>query len=173
MVARVQITDDLIETIDRVNADDYVLVIKSNGDLSGIVTSADLGAALADIARPYLLILQCEEALRDLVRLCLERAIVSPDDITEAMQSKERTFKGEIADLPFGDLVKVATHPPIWSASSHRTDRSVLLDELGEVARLRNEVMHFREHSPASVRVQARLNGVIAEVLSLTAGLDK
>ncbi len=52
-VASVGLGDDLLETIDRINQDDYVLVVKKNGDISGIVTSADLGDALAAIARTY------------------------------------------------------------------------------------------------------------------------
>lgn len=167
----VVVDDDLLEAIDRINQQDYVLVVKKNQDLSGIITSADLGEALAAIARPYLLISQCEEAVRKLIRRCLELGVLSGDEIKEAALSPRYVIDGDIDDLPFGDLVNVLNTDTVWKASSFRTDAATLRAELNDVARLRNEVMHFRKHSAHTLAVGSRLSAVVGELKSLTRGL--
>lgn len=170
-VVTVKVSDSLIETIDRINEQDYVLVAKTNDDISGIITSADLGDTLASIARPYLLISQCEEALRGLIRQCLESAVLSGEEVAKAMLSSTRTFDGEVDDLPFGDLVNVLKTDAVWEASSFRTDAATLRKELNDVAQLRNEIMHFRKHSDHTLGVRSRLPFIVNEVKALSRGL--
>lgn len=172
-VAKAELDDDLLETIDRINQDDYVLVVKGNGDISGIVTSADLGDTLAAIARPYLLVSQCEDAMRTLIRRCIDLAVIGAADVNDATLSKDRAFKGEVADLPFGDLINILGLDAIWQASTFRTDPKTLRADLGLTAQLRNEIMHFRKHSAATEALRDRLPYVIAEVGSVIEGLPK
>ncbi|MEW1962956.1 CBS domain-containing protein [Microbacterium sp. NPDC077644] len=170
-VAIVNLDDDLLETIDRINQDDYVLVVKENGDISGIVTSADLGDALAAIARPYLLVSQCEDAMRHFIRRGLELSIINAGDINRATLSKGRAFAGAVDDLPFGDLINILSMEALWKGSSFRTDPSALRADLNLAAQLRNEIMHFRDHTPKTEAVRDRLPFVIAELRSVLDGL--
>lgn len=170
-IAIVELDDDLLETIDRINQDDYVLVRKKNGDISGIVTSADLGDTLAAIARPYVRISQCEEALRELIRRCLDESVITERDVIQAIRSKDRVFAGEVDDLPFGDLTNILSIDAIWEVSSFRTDPRTLRHHLGLVAQLRNEIMHFRKHSDETEAVRDRLGFVVDEIRSLIQGL--
>lgn len=170
-VAKVGLDDDLLEIIGRINQDDHVLVVKENGDISGIVTSADLGDALAAIARPYLLVSQCENAMRQFIRRCIDLAIIDEADVNEATLSRERPFAGVVDDLPFGDLINILSLSVLWSASSFRTDPVALRADLSRAGKLRNEIMHFRDHTPETEALRERLPNVIAEIQSVIEGL--
>lgn len=170
-VAQVQLDDPLLELIPRITQDDYVLVVKENKEISGIVTSADLGDALLALTRPYLLVSECEDALRNLVSRCLELSILGEEDVRGSILSSSKAFSGQPEELAFGDLVKVLKKEQIWAATSARIDQQALGDALNEVAWLRNRVMHFRELETRAESVRDQLPHIIAEVKALNASL--
>ena len=49
----------------------------------------------------------------------------------------------DIADLTFGEYVRLLEHPEIWRKLNLKIDRVVLTTLLENVRKVRNEVMHF------------------------------
>ncbi len=109
--------------------------------------------------------------MRQLIRRCLELSIIDAAKVNEATLSKGRPFNGVVDDLPFGDLTNILSLGVVWSASSFRTDPTALRADLNLAAQLRNEIMHFREHTPKTEAVRDRLPFVIAELRSAIDGL--
>lgn len=166
-VRKVAVDSDLVSAIGTVNTDGYVLVTRDHGAISGIVTSADLGDALAGIAGPYLSISGCENAMRQLVLGCLAEGALDAGDVTSAVLDVNKTFDGDVNDLTFGDLVNVLALTKAWAAIGKGYDKGVLVDQLNRVCALRNKIMHFRKQDekdevtavllPSVVRVLERL----------------
>lgn len=170
-VSPVPIDTPLLEVIPTITEKDLVLVVKANQDISGIVTSADLGDVLADIARPYLLVSRCEAALRELVQKCLELGVVSAVDVSDRMMSSDSEFSGDPASLTFGDLLNTLKLDAIWSFATLRTDRATLQGAMGDVVELRNAVMHFRTLTEKHKSVIARVPYVTDEIEALAASI--
>lgn len=170
-VRQVRLDGDLISEIAHITDDDYVLVVDDAGGVSGIVTSADLGAYLAEFAEPYLLLSRCEDALRNLINHALECGVLTREDVALTMRSTVQKFEGKIENLPFGDLVNVLEHDGLWDAVTYRTDRKELCQQLNKVAQLRNQVMHFRDGVDELADVEARLPYIIREVEAVTASI--
>lgn len=149
--------DDLLASIASINATGYILVENADRTISGIVTSADLGEALGDIARPYLLLSEIEETLRGLVRAALRDGTLGEDDVRRSLEPSGRTFSGEPATLTLGDIANILASANGWSALGTRYDRGALNRSLGDVTRLRNKVMHFRKLDDSDRAVAAQL----------------
>ncbi|PPH52624.1 hypothetical protein C5C49_08425 [Rathayibacter sp. AY1E2] len=162
----VLLDSDLLDAIPMVNANGYVLVTDSRGFLSGIVTSADLGQALSDIANPFLLVERCEMSLRKIVDELLDSRLLSEKELLESLPSSaSKEFKGS-SDLTFGELSRIVTSPVAWKSFGARMDRKEVSNSLDRIARLRNILMHFRERDDEFGRAQIELPKM-AQILSI------
>ncbi|WP_104198607.1 HPP family protein [Cryobacterium sp. Y29] len=143
-IKSVPLDSDLLEAIPVINRDGYVLVVNPEGDISGIVTSADLGDALADLAGPFLSVAECERMMRDLIADCLARAHLDVERVTLILKMAE-PFDGNVAGLAFGELVTLLVTPDVWALLEGGYERNVMADQLNQVSEIRNRIMHFRD----------------------------
>ncbi|WP_162240147.1 CBS domain-containing protein [Rathayibacter sp. Leaf296] len=115
--------DELLTAIEKINKTGFVIVTGPSGEISGIVTSADLGQALADIARPFVLVERCEGELRRIVVELLDSGPISRSEINALISRPKMTDSSSPSDLTFGDLVAVVTAQSVWSVLDTHYDR--------------------------------------------------
>lgn len=139
------LTADLLGAIDTINEFGYTLVTKGDEELSGIVTSADLGATLALIARPILLLERLEDRLHYILGRLHDRGIVNASHFTKPASEAAGTIEVRIEDLPLGEKIRLTTDPNRWHYVTNSFDRQAIVNSLNGASSLRNRLMHFRE----------------------------
>ncbi len=135
----------LFEALTPIARHDYVLVRNSaDNRISGIITSSDLGQQFRQLAEPFLLIGEIENQLRRLLdgKFSADELQVSrnPDDPGRPIAS--------IADLSFGEYIRVLEEPGRWARIGLKLDRATMKDDLDRVRAIRNDVMHFDPDPP-------------------------
>ncbi|WP_181118514.1 HPP family protein [Rathayibacter sp. AY1B5] len=170
---QVSLDSDLLDAIPLINDNGYVLVTDSRGFLSGIVTSADLGQALSDIAKPFLLVERCEMSLREIIDELLGSELISEEELLGSLPSSaSKRFTGS-ADLTFGELSRIVTSPVAWKHFNARVDRIEVSKSLDRIARLRNILMHFRERDDEFGRAQVELPRMAQVLSSLSSSIAR
>jgi len=132
-------SDPLLDHVDTIAEAGYVLVKDATNLITGIVTSADLSKAFADLANPFLLLGEIEGWLRRIVDRCFGAddlaAYVDPDDPDRQIEAA--------MNLTFGEYVRLFQDPDAWDKLGLRADRRVFCAHLDEVRETRNAIMHF------------------------------
>lgn len=135
----VKSTAHLLDVVPIVAEKGFVLVQAVDGSLSGIVTMADLSLQFANLANPFVLIGEIEWWLRkalDSVFSPRELAgFRNPDDPDRDVESA--------ANLTLGEMIRALERKTNWERLGWTADRTVFLEALGDVRRIRNETMHF------------------------------
>jgi hypothetical protein len=117
----------------------YVLVRARDKKITGIVTASDLRMQFHSLTEPFLLLREIELH----VRRILQRRLYAEDlRCLDSCSIPTRVSK-QIADLTFGDYVRLVQIPHIFSKLNLPVDKAVLTDLLDGVRMLRNDVMHF------------------------------
>ena len=160
--------EPLLAAIKRIEEDEYVLVQKANGQLSGIVTSADLSRQFHRLGEPFLLIGQIENYIRMMIRPKFEVAELA---CSKNPQDTEREIS-DVADLSFGEYKRLLEKPDRWEKLGLRVDRGKFVVELDKVREIRNDVMHFdpdgiEDESLETLRAFARLLQELAELKAI------
>lgn len=158
---RFRLDDDLLRAIDVVNHHGYVIVVGARDEIVGIVTSADLGSALGDLAQPFLYFERLEDNLRKMFDLLRESGALSAEDVERALPRTPRDTSGPAHDFTLGDLVAVLTDATVWDRVSVRFERSTFLRSLQSAVAARNKIMHFRSLTPADERTVASLPNLV------------
>ena len=118
---------------------EFVLIKKTDGTISGIVTLADISAQFITFTEPFLLLEQIENHIRQLLdgKFLVEelQAICNQSD-------HERQIEF-IDDLTFGDYVRLIENPENWDRLNLSIERSHFIKYLNSVREIRNDVMHF------------------------------
>ena len=117
----------------------YVLVRASDKRITGIVTASDLSLQFQALAEPFLLLREIELHVRQL----LAGKVHAPDFQVLAAATPAPRVPNGIADLTFGDYVRLFQHPAIWAKLGLRIDSVELTKLLDDVRTIRNDVMHF------------------------------
>ena len=118
----------------------YVLVRdQRDRKITGIVTASDLSLQFQALSEPFLLLREIELHVRQIL---VERVTDEDFDLLEAGSPSARKPK-DIADLTFGQYVRLIQHPQVWSKLNLKIDAQVLTKLLEEVRIIRNDVMHF------------------------------
>jgi predicted transcriptional regulator len=130
----------LFDAIPTIVKHGYVLIKdQKNRKLTGIVTASDLSLQFQQLAEPFILLREIELHIRRLLqgKITVDdlKAFVSPDDPDRKPSS--------IADLTFGEYVRLFQHPEIWRKLSLKIDKACLTAQLEDVREIRNDVMHF------------------------------
>lgn len=127
--------DKLLDRIPEISRHGFAFVAES-GTLRGIITTADLSERFAMLAGPFLLISEIERRVRRHIdKVC------SLEDI-RAASSKNRLQS--VHGLTFGNCRYVLMNTGIWDRLGWDVDHGLFLEDLKEVNKIRNEVMHFR-----------------------------
>jgi len=129
----------LFEAIGIIVDHDYVLVQNQDKTISGIVTASDLSKQFKDLAEPFLLIGECESLLR---RLISDK--FGEDELRNVRDPNDpsRIVTG-VADLTFGEYVRLIEEPARWSKLNLSIDRCEFIKRLDRIREIRNDIMHF------------------------------
>jgi CBS domain-containing protein len=130
----------LFDAIPTIVKHGYVLIRdQKNKKLTGIVTASDLSLQFQQLAEPFILLREIELHIRQLLHGKITAAdlqtIGSPVDPGKQPES--------ISDLTFGEYVRLFQHPDIWAKLTLKIDKACLTEQLEEVRKIRNDVMHF------------------------------
>lgn len=128
----------LFAAIDRIVANQYVLIRDAQNKISGIVTTSDLSIQFHQLAEPFLLLSEIENHIRKLVdgKFTLRelRSVCSPTEPRDIQT---------VADLTFGEYVRLLENPDHWSKLKLELDRGAFVKKLNVVREIRNDIMHF------------------------------
>ncbi|WP_185715054.1 CBS domain-containing protein [Gulosibacter macacae] len=136
---------DLLDAIPIVGDSGYVLVVDSKNNLSGIVTSADLGEVLVRIGGPVVLFERLEESLRRTISNLKSSDRISRADIQRAIPNSPRPHDGPHEDFTLGEVASILMDSSVWAKTDTSYDRSTFKESLDRAVALRNHVMHFRK----------------------------
>jgi predicted transcriptional regulator len=118
---------------------EVVLVRKPDKTISGIVTVTDLAEQFVSMAGPFLLIEQIEKHLRKLLD-----GKFSEDELQKFTNPANQVLPiGVLSDLSFGDYVNIIANPEMFEKLELSIERAPLIERLGAVRKIRNDVMHF------------------------------
>lgn len=132
--------DSLLEHVRTIADAGYVFVRERKSNLViGIVTAADLSVEFENLANPFLLLGEIEGWLRQIVDRHFSAddlaGYVDPDDPDRQIEAAE--------SLTFGEYVRLLQSPDAWATIGLAADRQVFVEQLDEVRRIRNTIMHF------------------------------
>jgi predicted transcriptional regulator len=138
-----EISDErsIFDAIPIVVAHDYVLIRDSTNRISGIITASDLSLQFRELTEPFLLLSEIENLVRNLIGQHF-----TPDELKSACESADtsRLDKVEtVADLNFGEYIRLLQNPERWSKIGLSIDRVAFCLSLDRVREIRNDVMHF------------------------------
>jgi CBS domain-containing protein len=131
----------IFDAITIIERHDCVLVRdrEAGNKIIGLVTAADISNQFKQLAEPFLLLGDIENHLRTLIGQCFSKETLqsakNPSDSTREIQ--------EVADLTFGEYVRILETPANWDLLQLNLDRSMLVKQIEEVRKIRNDVMHF------------------------------
>jgi CBS domain-containing protein len=143
-------TASIFDAIGVVAQHDYVLVRDATQRISGILTASDLTQQFRDLSEPFLLISEIENHLRNMIaaRFCLQ-------DFEAVQDPSHRRNIATVADLSFGEYVRLLESEDNWVRFGLKLDRAYFCSRLEVVRKTRNEVMHFDPDGIEPVQLQA------------------
>lgn len=141
LVSAVELSADasLFAAIGVIVEHEAVVIRGSDQKITGIVTTSDLSLQFRQLAEPFLLLGEIENHIRRLIdgKLTTEevKAVCNPEDTGRDVQT--------VADLTFGEYVRLLESPSQWGKLNVHVDRSSFVKQLDRVREIRNNVMHF------------------------------
>jgi CBS domain-containing protein len=138
--AEVKADRSIFEALAHIARHDYVLVRDATDKkIVGIVTSSDLGQQFRQLAEPFLLIGEIENHIRRVLDGKFQKTDLEgcrdPGDSGRPINS--------IADLTFGEYIRVLEDPTRWDRTGLKLDRAAVIKDLNRIRDIRNDVMHF------------------------------
>ncbi|MFJ3466651.1 CBS domain-containing protein [Pseudomonas sp. NPDC090201] len=131
--------DSLFSALPRIVEYSYVLVRSQDQRITGIITTTDLSTQFKQLSEPFLLLAEIENHIRTLIDGRFTKgelaSIVNPSDNGREIES--------VADLTFGEYVRLFEDQSLWSKTNLKVDRKTFIKELDKVRIIRNDVMHF------------------------------
>lgn len=118
---------------------DFVLVRQKDKTISGIVTVTDIGEQFIAMAEPFLIIEQIENHIRKLLD---QKFNTDELNFPSSYDEKPKTVTS-LSDLTFGQYVKILEDPKKFEKLKINIDRVLIVKQLDEVRKIRNDVMHF------------------------------
>ena len=135
----ISIAAPLFNAIEDISEHGYVLVRGKDLKITGIVTASDVVNQFRQLAGPFLAIGEIEGHLR---RLIHRRFTV--DELKKAsLDEGEESRIGGLADLTFGDYVRLLEKKQNWRRLDLYIDRVGFIKALEEIRKIRNDVLHF------------------------------
>jgi predicted transcriptional regulator len=129
---------ELRDVLPILEASDFVFVRDANDVIAGIVTTADVVHAYGELATPFFLIGELDQALRQVISRTFTigevTSLCDPDG-----SRKIESFD----DLSMGDYQRVLENPDLWDKLGWPLERTVFIRRLSELREIRNDVMHF------------------------------
>lgn len=133
------IKDDmpLLHAIKKIYKYDFVIVMNKERDICGLVTTSDISSEFLQITEPFLLLEQIENRIRQMLggKILLEH-------IQEMCKDPDRKVEW-IDDLTFGEYLEILKRPEHWDQLNLQITKTMLINQLDEVRKIRNRIMHF------------------------------
>jgi CBS domain-containing protein len=142
----------LFEVIDEIAKHDYALICDRTKKIVGMVTSDDLTMAVGQLSEPYVLLREIESHIRALITrggfsVVEMRKVRAPSD-------RARPVNG-VVDLTLGECIDLIELPESWSRLMIWPPRTLFIQDLKEVNRIRNDIMHFRSADICQQKLEA------------------
>lgn len=137
-----QLNDPLFTSVKAI-LDHEVVLVKNQNLVCGIVTVTDIGEQFIALAEPFMIIEQIENHVRKLMdgKFSLEELLDAISPVTDGREIKN------LSDLNFGEYILVLEKPRNFEKLDLQLDRVVFKNQLDEVRKIRNDVMHFDPES--------------------------
>lgn len=136
-------SDNLLDHVDRIISDEYLLYKDPDNQVRGIITASDLALAYDRESSLFLRLGEIESRLRT----ALDR---SPIPALKRFISNNRKtpdpFRGAI-DMQFGEYVAALQDSDVWRKSGINLDKESVTNLLDRVRAVRNSTMHFTSSS--------------------------
>ncbi len=134
----VSYTADLIETLPTIQGREFVFVRGPDNTVTGIVTLADVVDAYGQMASPFFIIGRIDQCLRRIVE-----ATVPVGTITQLCDPDGLRGLTSCDQLTVGDYQRILENPDCWAKLGWALHRKTFCARLGEIADVRNNLMHF------------------------------
>ena len=135
----ISIEAPLFDAIGYISEHGYVLVKGKDRKITGIVTASDLVQQFRQLTGPFLVIGEIEGHLRRLIHRKF-----TVEELRNASVDQEASARIEgLADLTFGDHMRLLENRDNWSRLDLRIDRREFIANLDAIRKIRNDVMHF------------------------------
>lgn len=128
----------LIDAVAAIERRQFVLVRGLKNKIHGPVTATDIADQFRQLAEPFLVMGMIEGQLRRLLWSMPLEVIRNAKDGDD----EDRTVES-VADLTFGEQVRILENPDNWALLGLELDRAAVVRQLHEVRVLRNRIMHF------------------------------
>jgi predicted transcriptional regulator len=128
----------LREVLQTLEESDFIFVRDDKNLISGIVTTADVVHAYGELATPFFLIGELDQALRRVISRTFTIEEIRPLCGLSASRVIE-----SFDDLSMGDYQRVLENPVMWEKLGWPLDRAIFAKQLNELREIRNKVMHF------------------------------
>jgi CBS domain-containing protein len=117
----------------------YVLVRNETQKVTGIVTASDLSLQFRTLTEPFLLLSEIENLIRNMVgtRFTIAQLLTARDP------EGDRREIHSVADLTFGEYIRLLENAERWSQLQLPIDRVLFCKDLDKIRRIRNDVTHF------------------------------
>lgn len=129
----------LFDAIEIIARRELVLVRDAERKISGLVTTSDISLQFRSLAEPFLLLGEIENHIRRLIdgKFSVEKlvAVRDPADADREVRN--------VSDLTFGEYIRLLEAPENWQKLGFNLARPQFVARMGEIRRIRNEVMHF------------------------------
>jgi CBS domain-containing protein len=130
----------LLDALTTIQQAGFVFVRGSDEKVYGIVTAADVVGMYDDAATPFFLIGEIDQELRQLIEDTFDEQTVVD---TLSSRSPFTTFE----KMTMGQYRAVLENRTLWEQLAWPLDRKIFIDRLGEIVRIRNDIMHFNRDS--------------------------
>ncbi len=137
----VRSSDSVFDAMQAIVTHDYVLVRGISEKIDGIVTASDLSLQFHDLTEPFLLLSEVENLVRNLIGDRYEISELSA--ACDPRDSGRATNIETVADLNFGEYIRLLQKEERWSKLQLAVDRVIFCQHLDEIREVRNDVMHF------------------------------
>jgi len=138
-VVTLNIDEPLFSAVQYVLQKEVVLVRQKDRTISGIVTATDIGEQFIALAEPFLIIEQIENHIRRLLDHKFTR-----DELKTSIPTEEKPKEiKSLSDLTFGQYVRIVEDPKKFEKLKLSVDRGLIVKQLEQVRKIRNDVMHF------------------------------
>lgn len=138
-VTIISANDTLFDAVNIIIKKSVVLIKDDKNEISGLVTTTDIGEQFVNMSEPFLVLETIENHLRNILDGKFSLTV-----IREFVKMEGQSKKIEaISDLTFGQYVRLMESPDHWDTLKLNIDRSTFVKRLDQVRQIRNEVMHF------------------------------
>ena len=128
----------LFEAVHIITKHGYVLVRGQDNTITGIITASDLNHQFLQLAEPFLLIGEIEHHVRRVIHGKFTR-----EELLSASETSSGRSIDDIASLTFGEHCRLLENQERWDRLNLQVDRAVVVKQLHDVRKIRNNVMHF------------------------------